>query len=108
MGFTFLLFVIPSMSMTRVTIMCITMAKPQSDRTTIATLEINMVTAMFLALGDSSYTSNLRSTFRANKFFRFELFFLQLILFAVFHTAKVRLLTLETHIVSTFVQSELL
>ena len=103
MGFTFLLFVSAGLSMTRVTIMCIAMAKPQSDRTTIATLEVNMVTAMFLALGDSSYTSNLRSTFRANKFFRFKFLFLQLILFAVFHTAKVRLFTLETHIVGTFV-----
>ena len=85
-------------SMTRVAIVSIAMAKPKSNRATIPTFEIDIVCAMLVTMLLSSANDACRA-FRAYKILFSEVFHHLLVVSTIFHASKIRLLTLEAHVI---------
>ena len=82
--------------MTRIAVVSVSVAEPESDWATEATFEVNILVSMLVTI---FYTCSNRfcRTFWAHKLFRFKV--LRSILIAVLHASKVRILTFETLVV---------
>ena len=89
---------------TRFTKMSVTPTEPLGNWTAKFTFELNEICTMFIAVFDSTTNTHSR-TFSAYQLFFFKCVII-IYLVTLFHSSKIRILTLKTHIIWQFIQCE--